>query len=345
MSKIIDLIECPDISEEIIVYRFPILNKEIRNGAQLIVKEGQVAVLVSNGQVGDVFLKGKHRLKTANLPVLAKLNAWSRWFKAPFKAEVYFISLTKFTNIKWGTPNPVIMRDDEFGMIRIRAFGNFSFRVEDPALFMQEIFGTINKFTPDDISSYLKTMVVAGFTDMVAETRIAALDLAVNYDKLSSDCASKLSVRFTKNGLKLMSLIIENISIPEVVENVVDKRTMVNVADMNTADSSKTKVGVSKNVGEAMREAYTAHTTPTINCTNCDAVIAKGLRFCPQCGKPNKESTKKCPKCHTVITFNAKFCPDCGTKLYDIENVITCKHCGRILDEYDKFCPDCGRGV
>ena len=157
MAKgLLEIIECPDVSKEIIVYRFPVLDNDIKNGAQLIVREGQVAVLVSEGKVADVFKPGRYKLETKNIPVLTKLNSWAYGFKSPFKAEVYFVSMTQFNNIKWGTPNPITMRDSDFGMVRIRAFGSFSFRVDDPTLFMQEIFGPINKFTEDNISSNLK---------------------------------------------------------------------------------------------------------------------------------------------------------------------------------------------
>lgn len=368
-SQLLEVIECASIAPEIIVYRFPVLNNEIKNGAQLIVREGQVAVFVSNGEIADVFEPGRYKLVTENIPVLTKINSWKHGFESPFKAKVYFVSSIQFMNIKWGTPNPVIMRDNDFGMVRIRAFGSFSFKVSDAGLFMKEIFGAINKFSAENISSYLKSMVVSGFSDLVAETRISALDLAAHYDELGYKSSDKMRNRFEKNGLTLVDLIVENISLPEEVEKMIDKRTNVGVmsgamdqyAKIQVIDSIKDSannpggggslsglgvaLGSAGIIGETMRKTFSSPNVNTVNCNHCNAIIARGLKYCPQCGNENKESVKQCPKCSSVVTFNAKFCPDCGTKLFEPENVVVCKGCGKIVDKADNYCPDCGKTI
>lgn len=365
-SQLLEVIECPDISPDIIVYRFPVLDNEIKNGAQLIVREGQNAVLVSNGQIADVFPAGRYKLKTENVPVLTKINSWSHGFKSPFKAEVYFVSTTQFTNIKWGTPNPILLRDNDFGMVRIRAFGSFSFRINDASIFMKEIFGAISKFSAENISSYLKAMVVSSFTDMLAETKIAALDLAAYYDELGYESTHRMRNRFNKNGLELVDLVIENISLPEEVEKIVDRKTSVgvigdsmdeyarmqaieamgNVAKKEGASSSVADLGLALGtagvVGETFKNMYNRPMSNIVNCIHCNALIGRKSSFCPQCGESNKGSTKHCVDCNSVIAFNAKFCPDCGKKLFDNKKANICKNCGKIADDNDKFCSECG---
>lgn len=358
MKKTLDYIECPKISEEIIVYRFPMTDKEIRNGAQLVVKEGQNAVLVSEGKVGEVFGPGKYKLKEKTIPIIADINKKNSNFKSYFSADVYFVSDTYFSNIKWGTANPVIMRDDDFGMIKIRAFGSFAFHVDDAGMFVQEIFATVNKFSVDNISSYLKAIVISGFTDMIADTRIDALELAEHYGELSKQTRERLNYRFTLNGLNLDDLIIENISLPEEVENKIHSKSTTKVvkgvieeyaknASAAQVDTNLERVAeTAAIVGDVVKKTQPGTKNKNmINCPSCKESIPKGSAYCPYCGKPNRDTMKVCSKCGSVITFDAKFCPDCGEKLYESKDIITCKKCGKTLRDTDKFCPDCGTGA
>lgn len=212
-SQFIEVIEWTDNSTNVMVHRFPVENKEIKMGAQLTVRESQMAVFVDEGQLTDVFTPGRYTLDTQNLPVLTKLKSWKFGFKSPFKSEVYFVNTKQFTNCKWGTTNPVMMRDAEFGMLRIRMFGIYSFRVADPTVFLKEVFGTASLFTIDGITGQLKSKIVSGIADLLAKASIPALDLASKYDEIASMSKKKLDKSFTAFGLSLESLVIENISL------------------------------------------------------------------------------------------------------------------------------------
>ena len=224
-GEFIDIIEWTDDSNDTLVWRFERFQNEIKNGAKLTVRQQQVAVFVNEGKVADVFTSGMYELKTENLPVLSTLKGWGYGFNSPFKAEVYFVNTRVFTDNKWGTKSPVHLRDPDFGLINLRAFGNYSIRVEEPAKLIQEIVGTDGHFTLDEIHSQLKTMVVSRFTDAVAESKIPVLDLAANYDELSDLMKQRMSGDFSLYGLSLHKFLVENISLPEVVQEAINKRS------------------------------------------------------------------------------------------------------------------------
>ena len=184
-SQLIDVIEWTDDSANTMVYKYDMNGKEIMMGAQLTVRESQAAVFVNEGRLADVFQPGRYELSTQNMPVLTKLKAWKFGFNSPFKSDVYFVNTKQFLDRKWGTANPVMMRDTDFGMIRIRAFGSFAFRVKDPEVFMKECFGTSSLFTVEGVEGQLKSMVVSGLSDAIAQSKIPALDIAANYSGLS----------------------------------------------------------------------------------------------------------------------------------------------------------------
>src|SRR5687767_7411556 len=202
-NQFIEVIEWLDESKSTLVYRFPVAGQEIKNGAQLIVRESQTAVFVYEGQVADVFTPGLYTIDGGNTPILSKLGAWMHGFNSPFKSEVYFVNTKQFTDLKWGTANPVMMRDTDFGMVRLRAFGIYSIRVSDPRALIKEVAGTNGHFVTEDIEGQLKRTLVSGFSDALAESKIAALDLASNYDELSKFVRSKLAEEFKSYGLEL----------------------------------------------------------------------------------------------------------------------------------------------
>ena len=228
-GELIDIIEWTDDSSDTIVYRFERYGNEIKNGAKLTVRESQAAVFVNEGQFADVFQPGMYDLTTENLPVLSTLKGWAHGFNSPYKAEVYFVNTKRFTDLKWGTQNPIMLRDAEFGPIRLRAFGSYSMRVTDPAKFMKEIVGTDSDFTTDEIVDQLRNIVVSRFTDALAESKIPALDLAANYDELGKFMENKIAGEFGEYGLKLVKLLVENISLPPAVEEVLDKRSSMGI--------------------------------------------------------------------------------------------------------------------
>ena len=365
-SQFIEVIEWPDNTSDTMVYRFPVANKEIKMGAQLTVRESQAAVFINEGKTADVFSPGRYRLSTENMPVLTKLKSWKYGFDSPFKAEVYFVNTKQFTNQKWGTSNPVMMRDAEFGMLRLRAYGNYSYRVSDPEVFMKEIFGSNQEFTTHKISGHLKGLIISGLTDLLAESRIPALDLAMHYDELSQMAKEKMNTKFGQYGFSLTTFFIENISLPEEVEKIMDKRTSMGVlGNLNqytqyqsaeaVRDAAKNSsgfagagvgIGAGAAIGNIMGKALNnqnqgqnIQTQNTISCPNCREQISPSSKFCNVCGKPVQALKVKCIKCDFEINKNSKFCPECG----EAQNVKkNCDNCGAEISSRSKFCPECG---
>jgi len=246
-NELIDIIEWLDDSHDTMVYRFARHDNEIKYGAKLIVREGQCAIFINEGQLeqpkpqkwnvmeydaskqSDVFEAGTYTLDTKNLPILSTLQGWKYGFDSPFKAEVYFINTTRFTHQKWGTPNPIMVRDPEFGPLRLRAFGSYSLKIKNPVLFLREVSGTKGRFTTENISDELRSLIVSRFTDTLGESKLAALDLASNYDELGRFVTQKMQDDFLQYGLELKQLVIGNISLPPAVTEALDKRSSMGV--------------------------------------------------------------------------------------------------------------------
>jgi membrane protease subunit (stomatin/prohibitin family) len=228
-GEFVDVIQWLDDSSDTMVYRFERYNNEIKHGAKLTVREGQAAVFVSEGEIADVFTPGMYELTTANLPILSTLQNWHHGFQSPFKAEVYFFSTRRFTDLKWGTRNPVMLRDPEFGPVRLRAFGTYVIRIADPATFLREIVGTDGRFTTDEITNQLRNLIVSRFGTVLASSGIPVLDLAANYDQLGTFLTGRIAPEFTNYGLELTKLLVENISLPPEVEQAMDRRTAMGV--------------------------------------------------------------------------------------------------------------------
>lgn len=314
-GQLIDVIEWKDDSADTMVHRYDRNGKEIMMGAQLTVRESQVAVMVNEGRIADVFQPGRYELSTQNMPVMTALQSWKFGFNSPFKAEVYFINTKQFLDQRWGTANPVMMRDAEFGMIRLRAFGIYSFRVSDPVAFLKEVFGTAAYMTVDGVTGQIKRTLVSGLSDAIAQSKIPALDLAANYDELSQYALQTLAPRIASLGLKLESFVIENISLPDEVEKMMDKRTSMGVlGDLNkytqfqaaealrdAAQNTSGAAGMSAGLGagammaQMMQSAAQQSAAPA-----AEAAPAGETKFCCECGK-------KIPR-------TAKFCPECGGK-------------------------------
>jgi membrane protease subunit (stomatin/prohibitin family) len=227
--QLIDIIEWIDETHDTMVWRFPRYENEIKNGAKLIVRESQVAAFIKEGQLADVFNPGTYTLETRNLPILSTLAGWKYGFNSPFKAEAYFVSTRVFTGYKWGTKNPIMMRDSEFGPVRLRAFGTFAIKVSDAGTFIKQIAGTNSRFTVEGISDQLRDMLVARFADVLGQSKIPVLDLAGNQDQLGKFVTDKIQADFAPFGLQVMNLMVENISLPPEVEAAMDKRTSMGV--------------------------------------------------------------------------------------------------------------------
>lgn len=226
-AQFLDILEWLDDSNDTLAWRFPMRGQEIQTGGKLVVRESQEAVFVNEGQLADVFKPGTHTLNTQNLPILATLKGWKYGFESPFKSDVYFISTKLYNDLKWGTSNPIMMRDADFGMLRIRAFGIYSIKVVDSGTFLKQLVGTNGVYTVPDISEQLRKTIMSRFTDILGEAKIPALDLAAKYDEISDLVRQKLQDEFKTMGLELSKFFVENISLPEEVEAMMDKRTSV----------------------------------------------------------------------------------------------------------------------
>ncbi|MBQ2712927.1 MAG: SPFH domain-containing protein, partial [Clostridia bacterium] len=314
------------------------------------------------------FGPGSYKLTTENLPILTKIMGWKYGFDSPFKAEVYFVNTKQFPDQKWGTTNPVMLRDKEFGMIRLRGHGKYSFRVEDPALFLKEIFGTNKSYEVSAISDYIKSLLVQNVADTIGELKIAAIDLATQYNEIAEELTRLLNVKLQEMGLSMVNVVIENLSLPQEVEEAMDKRTSVGVmgdvmgdymryeAAGAMRDAARNEggglagagVGMGAGLGmgalfaDAMRSGMGgagAGGAGGAVCGKCGEALVAGAKFCGKCGTPVGAGAP-CSKCGKPVPAGSKFCPDCGTPV-----ARNCSKCGKALPAGSKFCPDCGTPV
>lgn len=337
-SQLVDVIEWTDSSSNTMVHRYDSYGKEIMMGAQLTVRESQVAVFVNEGRIADVFQPGRYELSTQNMPIMTALKSWKFGFKSPFQAEVYFVNTKQFLDQKWGTSNPVMMRDSEFGMVRLRAFGIYSFRVSDPVAFLKEVFGTTELMTVEGVHGQIKRTIVSALSDIIAQSKIPALDLAANYEELGQFALEALVPKFVGMGLKLETFVVENISLPQEVEQAMDRRTSMGVVgDLNKytqfqgaeamRDAAKNEggsaglgagLGAGMAMGQMMQGAFQnaqqrqQPQQETVPCVSCGKPISPNLKFCPECGASQQAAA--CKACNKPLNPGAKFCPECGEK-------------------------------
>jgi excisionase family DNA binding protein len=283
-GELLEVIEWTDDSRDTLSWRFPDEDKAIKNGAQLIVRESQVAQFVYLGQFGDTFGPGKHTLTTDNIPVLTKIKSWPYGFNSPFKADVYYVTTRLFTGNKWGTANPVMLRDDDFGMVRVRAFGTYDFKVVDTKTFLREVAGSDHNFRLDEFSDTMRSRIVSVFTDAIASAKVPVLDVASRYSELGEALLPLINPAVTaKYGIEIGSFIVENVSVPPEVEAAIDKRSsMAAVGNLNDfvkyqmgkgfesgggAGAAGTAAELAVGFGLAqqmMKDGFTGHAAPTI---------------------------------------------------------------------------------
>lgn len=233
-GELVDIVEWLDDTRDTLVYRFERLQNEIKYGAKLVVREGQTAVFINEGQLADVFKPGTYTLETQNVPILATLKGWKYGFNSPFKAEVYFVNTRQFTDLKWGTMNPIMLRDPEFGPLRLRAYGTYAMKVSDAGVLVKEIAGTNGRLTVDGLTDQVRNLIVSRFSESLGEARVPALDLAANYSELGGTIAGLMQPAVAQYGIALTALLIENISLPPEVEQALDARTKMGViGDLN----------------------------------------------------------------------------------------------------------------
>jgi excisionase family DNA binding protein len=250
-GELIDVIEWTDDSRDTLSFRFPDEDKAIKNGAQLIVRESQTVQFVYLGEFGDTFGPGKHTLTTDNIPVLTKLKSWKYGFNVPFKADVYYLNTRLFTGNKWGTANPIMMRDEDLGIVRARAFGTYDFRISEPRLFLKEVAGSDHNFRVDEFADTMRSRIVSVFADALASAKIPVFDVASRYGELGEALLPLINpVLEAKYGIKLASFIIENVSVPPEVEQAIDKRSsMAAVGNLNDYIKFQMAQGMEKGGG------------------------------------------------------------------------------------------------
>ena len=234
-GQFLEIIEWTDDSRDTLSYRFPDDDKEIKRGAQLIVRESQTVQFVYLGEFGDTFGPGKHSLTTDNIPILSRLKGWKYGFESPFKADVYYVVTRLFTGNKWGTSNPVMVRDQDFGIVRVRAFGTYDFHVVEVKRFLKEVAGTDNHFRLDEFADTMRSRMVSVFSEALAESKVPVLDVATRYSELGEALLPIINpILASKYGIELGSFIVENVSVPPEVEAAIDKRSsMAAVGNLN----------------------------------------------------------------------------------------------------------------
>ncbi|MFC5700815.1 SPFH domain-containing protein [Cohnella faecalis] len=370
-GQFIEVIEWLD-DRGVLVYRFPAYDNAIKMGAKLIVRESQAAIFVNEGQIADVFGPGTYTLSTQNMPVLTALRSWKYAFNSPFKADVYFVNTTNFTDLKWGTTNPVIMRDPEFGMIRLRGFGVYSLKVKDPAAFLKELFGTKQDFTTDSIAGFFKSVIVSGLSDLLGETKIPVADLASSYDELGQQAIDRLQSRFEAFGLALTGITIENLSLPPEVEQMIDRKSSMNIAGnldnymkyqaaeaireaANNPEGGAAGTGAGLGAGMALGQMFgqmmnkpsepasppQAPASPDRSTTASSASAAASAPSSPT-DPASSAATVPCAQCSHALLPAQKFCPECGTPRPEKR---FCSECGQEASAAAKFCSGCGSKV
>ncbi len=365
----LEIIEWFDDTGKELVHRIPEEGSgEIKYGAQLTVRDSQVGVFFYQGKAVEAFGPGRHTLKTANIPILTKLASLPWGFSSPLRAEVYMVNFKVFTNLKWGTRDPVAFKDSELGLIRLRAFGVFNLQVIQPVLFVNRLVGTQGMYTTEEIEEYLNRVIVSRFNDYMGETIDSILNLPAKYDELSEGLAKRLQEDFAHFGLGLRQIYINSITPPAEVQQAIDDRSRMGVfKDMDKLMQMKAAMAMEKAAASeggsgpgmgmgmglmmpAMFAEYFAGAKAThqqaevqesFSCPECQNMIPKTAKFCPHCGH-QQLVFKECTNCGKNLTPNAKFCSRCGQPAEEKPEPKSCAKCGGENLQESIYCNQCG---
>lgn len=364
---LLKVIEWADNSPNTIVYKIDTKNNVIKRGSALTVREGQVAIFCDKGRMADVFLPGYYKLETDSLPILTSLLSWKYGFETPFKSEIYFVNTTRFAKQRWGTANPIMLRDPDFGAVRVRGYGTYSFRVKDAYVFMTELSGSHSTFRTEDITDHIRSMLVMAISDAMGESGVSVVDMAANLLELSDVVKKSLDKRFEEMGLELVDFNFENVSLPAELEKAMDENARLGMMRRNVdvytqmaqADALKEAaknpgmagstmsaglgLGMGMHMMNAMNGGMGASNTAAAKkiCPECGAQVPADSRFCTACGASLSGATgATCAKCGAKLAPGAKFCAECGTPV-----VSACPKCGAKLAPGAKFCAECGQKI
>ncbi|MGD1153849.1 MAG: SPFH domain-containing protein [Syntrophales bacterium] len=366
----LEVIEWFDQLGKELVHRIPEGGSgEIKYGAQMTVRESQAAVFFYNGKAYDAFGPGRHTLQTANIPILTKVLSLPWGMTSPLRAEVYFVNMKVFPNLKWGTRDPVAFRDSELGLIRLRAFGVFNIQVLQPILLINSLVGTQGVFTADAIEEYLNRVIVSRFNDFMGNHIDTIFNLPAKYDELALDLKKVLEEDFSHFGLGLSQLYINSITPPPEVQKAIDDKSRLGIFDdlnkllkmkaamaMETASQSQGQAGAGFGMGmgfmmpamfaEAFKSSPTQQTsTPeTFNCPDCQQNVSKEAKFCPHCGH-QIVVFQQCSQCGKNLPPNAKFCVQCGHAIEQKPQSLKCPKCGTENLPKSMFCNQCGERI
>lgn len=367
MAVMLEILEWVDPTGNEMIYRLPQEGSaDFKLGAQLIVRDSQLAVFFKDGHAADSFTTGRHTLSTLNIPILTRLLSLPWGFTSPFRAEVYFINTKNFINLKWGTRSPVTFKDSKLGFVRLRGYGVYSMRIAEPMLFLNSVVGRQAVYTTGDIQEYLRDVIIARLNDLLGEKLDTLLDLPKEYTELAAELAAIVRAEFQKYGLELLEFYISSITPPEEVGQMIDHRSGLEaVGDLDKflkfemakgmggttgAGNIGTMMGIAGGVGMMMPGMLTKVFAPnqtdlsresvsTITCPKCHTDTPEQSRYCCRCGH-SMVTQNLCPSCHKDLPTEAAFCFHCGCKL---DAKAHCPHCSAEMLAGSKFCGNCGK--
>jgi len=340
----LEILEWFDDTGKELVHRIPEKGSgEIKYGAQLTVRESQAGVFFYKGKAVEAFGPGRHTLKTANIPILTKIVSLPWGMTSPLRAEVYFVNMKVFTDLKWGTRDPVAFKDSELGLIRLRAFGVFNLQIVQPVLFINRLVGTQGIFSTGEVEEYLNRVIVSRFNDYMGETLDSILDLPSRYDELSEGLAGRLQKDFSHFGLNLTHLYMNSITPPPEVQKAIDDRSRMEVFnDMNKLMQMKAAMAMEKAADSEEGSGAGAGMGAGMGLMMPAMFAQYFAGDMAQARQKDTRATATCPECKAEIPVNAKFCPSCGHQLLIFTQ---CANCGKNLTPGAKFCPRCGHAV